>query len=72
MFRSLRLEAIVEPIRLIAELSGNTDNQRPDILIRNPRLKIYKYALCPKSPKNLFVNANKRADHATYVPIYFL
>ena len=37
LFRSLRLEAIVEPIRLFAELSGNADNQRPDILIRNPR-----------------------------------
>jgi hypothetical protein len=37
LFRSLRLEAIVEPIRLFAEVSPNSENQRPDILIRNPR-----------------------------------
>ena len=37
LFRSLRLEAIVEPIRLFAEASPNSENQRPDILIRNPR-----------------------------------
>jgi len=27
----------VEPIRLFAEASGNGNNQRPDILLRNPR-----------------------------------
>ena len=37
LFRSLRLEAIVEPIRLFAEASPNSENQRPDILIRHPR-----------------------------------
>ena len=33
----LRLDAIVEPIRLFAEVSGNGNNQRPDVLLRNPR-----------------------------------
>ena len=37
LFRSLRLEAIVEPIRLFEEASPNSENQRPDILIRRPR-----------------------------------
>ena len=37
LFRSLRLEAIVEPIRLFEEVSPNSENQRPDILIRHPR-----------------------------------
>ena len=37
LFRSLRLEAIVEPIRLFEEASPNSENQRPDILIRHPR-----------------------------------
>ena len=27
----------MEPIRLLAEVSGNGNNQRPDILLRNPR-----------------------------------
>ena len=36
LFRSLRLDAIVEPICLFAESSGNGNNQRPDILLRNP------------------------------------
>ena len=37
LFRSLRLEATVEPICLFAELSANAENQRPDILIRHQR-----------------------------------
>ena len=37
LLRSLRLEAIVEPIRLFEEASPNSENQRPDILIRHPR-----------------------------------
>ena len=37
LFRSLRLDAIVEPIRLFDEASGDRNNQRPDILLRNPR-----------------------------------
>ena len=28
---------VVEPIRLFAEASGDASNQRPDILLRNPR-----------------------------------
>ena len=31
------MEAIVEPMRLFAELSGDRNNQRPDILLGNPR-----------------------------------
>ena len=37
LFRSLRLDAIVEPIRLFDEASGDRNNQRPDILLRRPR-----------------------------------
>ena len=37
LFRSLRLDAIVEPIRLFDEASGDRNNQRPDILLRSPR-----------------------------------
>ena len=37
LFRSLRVDAIVEPTRLLAEASGNASNQRSDILLRNPR-----------------------------------
>ena len=37
LFRSLRLDAIVEPIRLFAEAMGYRNSQRPDILPRNPR-----------------------------------
>lgn len=37
LFRSLRIDAIVEPIRLFTEASGDRNNQRPDILLRNPR-----------------------------------
>ena len=33
LFRSLRVDAIVEPLRIFSEAS----NQRPDILLRNPR-----------------------------------
>ena len=37
LFRSLRIDAIVKPSRLFAEASGNGNNKRPDILLRNPR-----------------------------------
>jgi hypothetical protein len=37
LFRSLRIDAIVEPIRLFTEASGDRNNQRPDVLLRNPR-----------------------------------
>jgi len=37
LFRRLRVDATVEPIRLFVEASGNGNNQRPDILLRNPR-----------------------------------
>ena len=37
LFRSSRLAAIVEPIHLFAEASGDGNNERPDILLRNPR-----------------------------------
>ena len=37
MFRCLRMDAIVEPVRIFADLSGGGNNQRPDILLRNPR-----------------------------------
>ena len=34
---TLRMDAIVEPVRIFADLSGGGNNQRPDILLRNPR-----------------------------------
>ena len=37
LFRCLRVDAIVEPVRIFADLSGGGNNQRPDILLRNPR-----------------------------------
>ena len=37
LFRCLRVDAVVEPIRIFADLSGVGNNQRPDILLRNPR-----------------------------------
>ena len=36
LFRSLRLDAIVEPTRLFDHNSGDVSNQHPDIFIRNP------------------------------------
>ena len=37
LFRCLRVDAIVEPIRIFADLDGGGNSQRPDILLRNPR-----------------------------------
>ena len=37
LFRSLRLDAIVEPLRLFNGADEDASNQRPDIFIRNPR-----------------------------------
>ena len=37
LFRSLRLDAIVEPTRLFDNNLGDVSNQRPDIFIGNPR-----------------------------------
>ena len=37
LFRSLRLDVIVEPTSLFGDNLGDVSNQRPDIHIRNPR-----------------------------------
>ena len=37
LFRSLRVDAIVEPMRIFAEASTSGNNQRPDILIMDLR-----------------------------------
>ena len=37
LFRTLRLDAIVEPMRLFANAGEDASNQRPDIFIRSPR-----------------------------------
>ena len=37
LFRCLRVDAIVEPIRIFADFDGGGNSQRPDILLRNPR-----------------------------------
>ena len=37
LFRSIRIEAIVESMRIFTEASASGNNQRPDILLRNPR-----------------------------------
>ena len=36
LFRTLRLDAIVEPTRLFNNADGDASSQRPDIFIRNP------------------------------------
>ena len=37
LFRTLRLDAIVEPMRLFNAVAEDAANQRPDIFLRNPR-----------------------------------
>ena len=37
LFRTIRLDAIVEPMRLFVDVAEGPGNQRPDIFIRNPR-----------------------------------
>ena len=37
LFRTLRLDAIVEPMRLFNYAAEDASNQRPDIFLRNPR-----------------------------------
>ena len=37
LFRTLRLDAIVEPMRLFNDVAEDACNQRPDIFLRNPR-----------------------------------
>ena len=37
LFRTLRVDAIVEPTRLFANTAEDASNQRPDIFLRNPR-----------------------------------
>ena len=37
LFRSLRLDVVVEPMGLFVDLHEEDSNQRPDIFIRNPR-----------------------------------
>ena len=36
LFRCLRVDAIVEPMRIFADLDGSGNSQRPDILLRKP------------------------------------
>lgn len=37
LFRALRLDAIVEPMRLFSYADEDASNQRPDVFIRSPR-----------------------------------
>ena len=37
LFRTLRIDAIVEPTRLFTDAVEDAGNQRPDIFLRNPR-----------------------------------
>ena len=37
LFRTLRLDAIVEPMRLFNDAAEDASNQRPDVFLRNPR-----------------------------------
>ena len=37
LFRSLRVDAIVEPLRIFCDAAPEASNQRPDILLRTPR-----------------------------------
>ena len=36
-FRTLRIDAIVEPTRLFTDPAEDACNQRPDVFLRNPR-----------------------------------
>ena len=37
LFRTLRVDTIVEPTRLFIDVAEGVGNQRPDIFLRNPR-----------------------------------
>ena len=37
LFRTLRLDAIVEPMRLFTDAAEDPGNQRPDVFLRGPR-----------------------------------
>ena len=37
LFRTLRIDAIVEPMRLFTDADEDVCNQRPDIFLINPR-----------------------------------
>ena len=37
LFRTLRIDVIVEPTRLFIDAAEDACNQRPDIFLRNPR-----------------------------------
>ena len=37
LFRSIRVDAIVEPMRIFTEATASGNNQRPDVLLRNSR-----------------------------------
>ena len=37
LFRTLRVDAIVQPMRLFTDATEDPGNQRPDIFLRNPR-----------------------------------
>ena len=37
LFRSLRVDAIVEPLRIFSGAGTEVANQRPDVLLRDPR-----------------------------------
>ena len=37
LFQSLRVDAIVEPLRIFSDAAPASANQLPDILLRNPR-----------------------------------
>ena len=37
LFRSLRVDAIVEPMRLFTDAAEDANNHRPDDFLRNPR-----------------------------------
>ena len=47
LFRRLRVDAVVEPIRIFADLCGAGNNQRPDILLRNPRAELRQAGYYP-------------------------
>ena len=37
LFRTLRIDAIVEPMRLFADAAEDVRNRRPDVFLRNPK-----------------------------------
>ena len=62
LFRTLRLDAIVEPMRLFNDVAENACNQRPDIFLRNPSMEDQDELMIRKSEcEELGLEVNAKA-----------